>query len=252
MRIRQAAMVAATLQPVVADLCEVLGLEVSCNDPGVGEFGLENAVIPVGDTFLEVVAPIKDGTTAGRLLERRGGDGGYMVLIQVDDLDAARRRMAELDVRVVWESAHDDATTMHLHPKDVGGAILSLDIATPPESWRWAGPGWRDKVHTDRVSGVIGVDVQSADPEAMAKRWGQVVDREVRSEGDGTFTIGLEPGSLRFVPDTNGRGDGVAGITLQAEDAQAVLDAAEGRGFPVSGAEVELCGTRFRLVESAD
>ena len=160
MRIRQVAMVAATLQPVVADLCEVLGLEVSCNDPGVGEFGLENAVIPVGDTFLEVVAPIQEGTTAGRLLERRGGDGGYMVLIQVDDLDAARRRMAELNVRVVWESVHDDATTMHLHPKDVGGAILSLDIANPPESWRWAGPGWQDKVHTDRVSGVIGVDVQ--------------------------------------------------------------------------------------------
>lgn len=252
MRIRQVATVAATLQPVVSDLCEVLGLEVSFNDPGISEFGLENAVIPVGDTFLEVVSPTQEGTTAGRLLERRGGDGGYMVLIQVDDLDEARRRMEELNVRIVWETAHDDATSMHLHPKDVGGAILSLDIANPPESWRWAGPGWRDKVRTERVSGIIGVELQAADPEAMATRWGQVIDRKVTRESDGAFSIALEPGSIRFVPDANGRGDGVAGFTLQTEDAQAVLDAARDRGFSTSHTEVEICGTRFRLVDTAD
>ena len=47
----------------------MLDLEVGFRDPGVELFGLRNAVIPVGDTFLEVVSPIKEGTTAGRLLE---------------------------------------------------------------------------------------------------------------------------------------------------------------------------------------
>ena len=63
---------------------------------GVGAFGLRNAVFAIGDTFLEVVAPVRDDTTAGRYLERRGGDGGYMALFQVPDVADARRRVADL------------------------------------------------------------------------------------------------------------------------------------------------------------
>ena len=80
MRLRQIALVARELEPVVSDFSAILGIEVAYNDPGVRVFGLENAVMPVGDTFLEVVSPIEGGTTAGRLLERRG-DGGYMVIL---------------------------------------------------------------------------------------------------------------------------------------------------------------------------
>ena len=71
MHIRQVALVARDLEPVVADLCAVFGLEVAFRDPGVGEFGLHNAVMPVGTTFLEVVSPVREGTTAGRFLEKR-------------------------------------------------------------------------------------------------------------------------------------------------------------------------------------
>ena len=39
-------------------------------------------------------------------------------------------------------SDHADMAGTHLHPKDVPGAIVSLDWADPPESWRWAGPAW--------------------------------------------------------------------------------------------------------------
>lgn len=101
MRLRQVALVAADLAPVVEDLEAVLGIETGFADPGVGEFGLTNAVLPVGDTFLEVVSPATEGTTAGRYLERRNGDGGYMVILQSDALDADRRRFEELGVRVV-------------------------------------------------------------------------------------------------------------------------------------------------------
>jgi len=174
-RIRQVALVARDLDPVVADLCAVFGLEVAFNDPGVAEFGLRNAVMPVGSTFLEVVSPAREGTTAGRLLDKRGGDGGYMVIVQTDDLEAARTRLGALGVRIVWQIALDDIATLHLHPRDVGGAIVSLDQPRPPESWRWGGPEWQSHVRTDVVDGITSVTLEAENAERLAARWTEVL-----------------------------------------------------------------------------
>ena len=57
MRLRQVALVAGDLDRNVGELCEVLGIDVAYNDPNMVVFGLVNAVMPVGDTFLEVVSP---------------------------------------------------------------------------------------------------------------------------------------------------------------------------------------------------
>src|SRR3954464_2439099 len=93
-RLRQVALVARDMAAAEQELTGALGVEVAYRDPGVGEFGLENVLFTLGDTSLEVVSPIREGTTAGRYLSRRGGDGGYMVILQTDDLDAARARVA--------------------------------------------------------------------------------------------------------------------------------------------------------------
>src|SRR5207302_835312 len=82
------------LDPVAKSVQTFLGLEDPYHDPGVAEFGLENSVFAVGSTFVEVISPVRDGTTAGRYLERRGGDGGYMAIFQVPDVSAARERIA--------------------------------------------------------------------------------------------------------------------------------------------------------------
>ena len=76
MRLRQIALVGEDLPAIRDDITAVLGLGKAYADPGVGKYGLENQVWPIGDTFLEVVSPKQEGTTAGRLLAKRGGDGG--------------------------------------------------------------------------------------------------------------------------------------------------------------------------------
>ena len=65
MRLRLVALVTRELEQSVEDLCGVLGIEVAYNDPKMVAFGLVNAVMPVGDTFLEVVSPAQEQTTAG-------------------------------------------------------------------------------------------------------------------------------------------------------------------------------------------
>ena len=95
-RLRQVALVARDLDAVVGELCEHLGLTVCFHDPGVAAFGLRNALMMIGDQFLEVVSPTQPGTTAGRLLDKRNGDGGYMAIYEVDDLDSIVGRTAEI------------------------------------------------------------------------------------------------------------------------------------------------------------
>jgi hypothetical protein len=246
MRLRQVALVARELAPVVDDLRAVLGIDVSYNDPGVRVFGLENAVFPVGDTFLEVVSPVEANTTAGRLLDRRGGDGGYMVILQVDDLARERARIERLGVRIPWDANLDDAATIHLHPKDVGGAILSLDWMSPPESWKWAGPGWQQKVRVDSVREIAGAELQSEDPAAMSARWAEVLDRRAERSDD-VWKISLEGGEIRFVRASDGRGPGVSGLDVRAADRDRVLGAARARGLDVRGDELRIGGTTFRL-----
>ena len=244
MRLRQVALVAEKLEPVVEDLCAVLGLEVAFRDPEVRVFGLCNAVMPVGDTFLEVVAPVEPDTAAGRHLARRGGDGGYMVILQCDDLDADRRRVEKLGVRVVWKADLPEIRGTHLHPADVGGAILSLDAATPPTSWRWAGTKWQARVRTGVCRAITAAELQSDDPEALGRRWSELLARPLEPASEG-FRIALKGSSLRFVEARDGRGEGLGGIRVAVADRAALLDAARARSAPVHDASVELAGVRI-------
>lgn len=252
MRLRQIALVGHDLTAAEADIRAVLGLDYAYADPGVGKFGLKNAVFPVGETFLEVVSPKQEGTTAGRLLEKRGGDGGYMVILQVEDIAKARAGIAAAKARVVEEAdLHGGTVAMsHVHPKDIGGAILSLDYMDPWGRWEWGGPGWRDHVRTDVSTGLVGAELQGDDPATMARRWGEVMGRAPGQTADG-WRIALDDGSeIRFVPARDGRGEGLGAFDVAVRDPAAVRAVAESRGAVDAEGNVTLAGTRVRLVRA--
>ncbi len=230
-RLRQVALAAADCDATASRLKETFGWPEPFHDPGVGRFGLTNAVFAAGDTFVEVVAPVEPGTTAGRYLERRGGDSGYMAIFQLPDLDAARRRVADAGIRVVWTSDLADIAGTHLHPKDVPGAIVSLDWADPPESWRWAGPEWTGRAPQHPAGGISGLTIEVTEPASAAERWAHVLGLTVIDEGD-TATIALAHAGqdLRFVRAGPVGGEGITEIRLTTE-----------RPVP----EVHIAGVRF-------
>ncbi len=103
MDIRQIVMVSKLRDPIIKDLCELFEFDVAFNDPGVGHFGLENAVIPLGKDFLEVVSPVQENTTAGRFIEKRNGDGGYMIIIQVDEFEKSKYEAAKSAIDILTQ-----------------------------------------------------------------------------------------------------------------------------------------------------
>jgi len=248
MRLRQIALVAEDLDSAVSDLCAVLGIAVGFNDPGIEVFGLENAVMPVGDCFLEVVSPVQENTAAGRYRDRKGGDCGYMVLLQTDDLDGDRKRMDDLGVRVVWEASLAEIRAMHLHPRDTGGTLCSVDQPTPPESWLWGGPDWRSRVRTGVSRALATAVLQAPDPARLAHRFGEVFAQPVHDCGDESFEIRLDPGALRFVPARDDRGEVLSGLEVHCVDPGRVLDAARDRGLAVRDRAAKICGCWIRPI----
>lgn len=219
MRLRQVVLAAADLEATEASIAERFGLSMCYRDPGVATFGLRNALFPVGHQLLEVVSPTQDGTTAGRLLDKRGGDTGYMVILEVDDLAAVRSLIEDAGVRIVFEAIEHGIVGLHLHPADIGGAILSIDQADTWGEWPWAGPVWRDHVRTDVVTDVVAVEIEANDPPAMAARWGLVLGRAVTAGP----TIVLDEGEIRFVP-AGDRGEGVTAYEFRAAPGAGPVD----------------------------
>jgi hypothetical protein len=212
-RLRQAVLAAHDLEATCAALRDALGLGEPFHDVGVGHFGLRNAVYALGDCFLEVVSPSRPDTAAGRRLERAGGDCGYMAMFELADAEAIRRRLDALGVRVVWETVHDDIVDLHLHPKDVPGAIVALDVTNPPGSWRWGGPAWTARVPEHSAASLRGMTVATADPVGAARRWAAVVGAE---DPGGTTEVVVGGGAqrLRFVAEDGTGAGGIVGIDV--------------------------------------
>jgi hypothetical protein len=217
LRLRQIALVARDLEPVLKELHDALGVEVAFRDPGVATFGLHNAVMPIGNQFLEVVAPVQENTAAGRYLDRRKGDGGYMVILQCDEHAPRKARLADLGVRFAMAHDTDDYKILQLHPADTGGSFLEVDQQTGGEDmvdgpWEPAGPDWQKARRTEIVGGINAAVIQSADPVRLAARWSELLDVPV--EGGDNPSIPLDNATLMFVEATDGRGEGLAGLYL--------------------------------------
>jgi hypothetical protein len=217
-RLRQAVLVAADLEATASLLRGQLGLGEPFRDPGVGLFGLENVVFAIGDCFIEVVSPVADGTAAGRQLERNGGDGGYMALFDIEDLDGARTRAERLGVRTVWSIDLPDISGTHMHPADLRGAIVSLDSSRPFGSWRWGGPEWTGRIGSGPPGMLTGITVALADPRPAAERWAEVLGAEL--DASEQPRLALDGAEVRFVA-----ADGAEGIV---EIAVAVPEAVRG------------------------
>ena len=115
LRLRQICLAAPRLAPVVDDLQTIFGLSVCHRDPKLIAYGLENALLPIGTDFLEVVAPVQPNTAAGRFIHRSQGHGGYMAIFQAADPRQRQAAALALGVRTAHEIDQPGYLSVQLH-----------------------------------------------------------------------------------------------------------------------------------------
>jgi hypothetical protein len=200
-RLRQIALVSPTLEATLTTFTSTFNAPVVERDPGVGAFGLHNGLIQLGDCFLEVVAPLPNldplTTAAGRYISKFGA-GGYMVLMQVDNLNQTEANLSHLptihaggrDYCATTNSSHIrphlpgtailpvhangiSITGTHYHPRDMG-CIIEATENTPRHQWLWAGHEWYQhspKGSSTQCGGFARVVIACKDPAQTCHTW---------------------------------------------------------------------------------
>ena len=90
--------------------------------------GVEEAMLPVGGSFVQLVSPLDGDTAVGRFLATRG-EGMHHVAFAVPDIDAALAHLAAQGARLVDTEARPGgrgARIAFVHPKDFAGTLVEL------------------------------------------------------------------------------------------------------------------------------
>lgn len=94
----------------------------------VSSQGVEEAMIPVGGSFVQLVSPLGPETSVGRFLSDRG-EGLHHVAYAVASIDDALAHLSEAGARLVDTEARRGgrgARIAFVHPADLGGTLVEL------------------------------------------------------------------------------------------------------------------------------
>ena len=92
------------------------------------EQGVREAMLAVGDSFIQLLAPLRDDSPIGRFLDRQG-PGIQQVAYTVDDIEVAAERLRAAGVRMLYDVPKTGTAGSRVnfaHPKDCGGVLVEL------------------------------------------------------------------------------------------------------------------------------
>lgn len=94
----------------------------------VEEQGVEEAMVAVGGSFIQLLQPLSPETPVGRFLAQKG-EGLHHIALAVDDIEAALAHLAEEGARLIDETPRiggRGARIAFVHPKETTGTLIEL------------------------------------------------------------------------------------------------------------------------------
>ncbi len=209
--LRQVVLASTDPERVAGELRTHLGLGAGFGDPELAEHGIADDTMAVGaSTYLEVVSPLTDDHPLAHWLARQGGSAGYLLSIQVSDIEACLARCAADGIRTTHTQLVQGHRIAQLHPGDMA-INAEIDGIAERGTWFW------DALPVDRradalVDDIVAVDVAVDDPTAVSGRWARVLGLPL----DDASTVHLGARVVRFVPRVDRKG--ICRVELRAVD----------------------------------
>lgn len=126
-KIEHVALAVADLDAAVAHYSKVWGLEVAHRER-VEDQGVEEAMLPLGDSYLQLLGATGPDTTVGKFLARKG-EGLHHIAYEVDDLEAALAALKAQGVPLIDEAPRKGGRghmVAFVHPKGNHGLLVEL------------------------------------------------------------------------------------------------------------------------------
>ncbi|MDQ3958086.1 MAG: methylmalonyl-CoA epimerase [Actinomycetota bacterium] len=126
-KIEHVALAVADLDAAIAHYQNVWDLRVSHRER-VEDQGVEEAMLPLGESYLQLLAPTSPETTVGKFVSRRG-EGLHHIAYEVDDLEAALAELKAKGVRLIDQAPRRGGRghmVAFVHPAANHGLLVEL------------------------------------------------------------------------------------------------------------------------------
>ena len=115
------------LEEATAIWRDTLGLEVDSTEK-ITEQGVCVAMLPIGETHIELLAPLAPDSPVGKFLEKRG-PGLHHIAVRVNDIRGTLAQLKNKGARLIDETPRVGAggcLVAFIHPSSVNGVLLEL------------------------------------------------------------------------------------------------------------------------------
>ncbi len=97
------------------------------------EQGVREAMVGIGDSAIQLLAPLRPDSPIGKFLDRNG-EGIQQVAFRVSDIDVAGDRLRAAGLRLLYDAPKRGTAGSRVnfvHPKDCGGVLVELVEPNP-------------------------------------------------------------------------------------------------------------------------
>lgn len=106
---------------------DALGLQVDFTEE-VTEQGVRVAMLPLGETHIELLEPLSQDSPVGKFLQKRG-PGIHHLAVRVTDIRSSLAQLKEQGTRLIDETPRPGAggcLVAFIHPSSANGVLLEL------------------------------------------------------------------------------------------------------------------------------
>ena len=114
---------------------DALGLE-NIHTEVVEDQKVRVAMLPLGESRIELLEPTSDDSPISKFLEKRGG-GIHHIAVEVEDIEVSLKKLKGQGMRLIDETPRigaEGCLVAFVHPSSANGVLLELVQQNPPKS----------------------------------------------------------------------------------------------------------------------